>query len=395
MSDLGDSYHSTGLYARAGGRTNSVLVQAGHNTDSVYAGGDGTPGSSSVGRGGVTTSPPPVLPVTSWSSGVEHGTLRDTIRYCAAFVALDLLVPEEPVPLDVIRKHIGRLTKRPALEKQPLTKDMIRSTAWHARMTEAMFRDFCKDRGLGELLGPCSVGHEDGLDYLEFEYLQPASLEARNVDWLDADVSTLVRCGHGTYWETLPWILARGSLTASDDDSSLGEREYEETPGVYMAPDFAIWAGEYSWPCNVFGNKCFYGVGFRAVACDKYLRSTLNSPGSCTGHSRVYDPRGVVLTHIVVTFNRTVPKGHPRSRHFLPRCEFCHGFRPVGRKYPDLRQSVWGDSLWGLPIADTHGDHAGFPFLSLSLSLLLLVVWLLKMFPPKTIKQMETTTPNI
>ena len=47
--------------------------------------------------------------------------------------------------------------------------------------------------------------------------MQPVALEQRNVDWLDEDVRSLVSCGHGTYQETVPWILATGSLTASDE----------------------------------------------------------------------------------------------------------------------------------------------------------------------------------
>ena len=56
---------------------------------------------------------------------------------------------------------------------------------------------------------------ESGLGYVEFGYLQPVALEKRNVDWLDEDVSTLVLCGHGTYWEALQWILGGGSLAPS------------------------------------------------------------------------------------------------------------------------------------------------------------------------------------
>ena len=87
---------------------------------------------------------------------------------------------------------------------------------------------------------------------------------------------------------------------------------------------------------------------------------------------------GIVLTHIVVTFNRSIAQGHSRSRYFLPRCEFRHGLQPTIRKYPDIRPSVWCDSPMdeeyeaygrpeGLPINDTDNYDAGFFFQSSSL----------------------------
>ena len=190
------------------------------------------------------------------------------------------------------------------------------------------------------------------------------------MDWLDENVCSLVSCGHGTYWESLPWILATGSLTSADQRSDLGEREWHGVTGCYVTPDFGAWAGHYSWPCNVFGNKCFYGVGLRAIACDRYLRKEIHRPLSSTAHERVYEPRGIVLTHIVVTFNRSIAAGHSRSRYFLPRCEFRHGLQPTIRKYPDIRPSVWCDTPMdeeyeaygrpeGLPIIDTDNYDAG------------------------------------
>ena len=58
-------------------------------------------------------------------------------------------------------------------------------------MTEMMFRGFCQDRGLEKLLGSAEYGHEAGLDFVEFKYLQPAPLQDRGVDWLDVDESLL------------------------------------------------------------------------------------------------------------------------------------------------------------------------------------------------------------
>ena len=143
--------------------------------------------------------------------------------------------------------------------------------------------------------------------------------------------------------------------------------------------------GHYSWPCNVFGNKCFYGVGFRTIACDRYLRKVSLWPWNTTSEKRVYEPRGVVLTHVVVTFNRSICSGHSRSRYFLPRCEFRHGLQPALRKYPDIRASVWCDSPMdekyegygrplGVPISDTHNYDAGVFLFCLNPPLPLLAV---------------------
>ena len=168
---------------------------------------------------------------------------------------------------------------------------MTHPRAWHARMTEVMFRGFCEDRGLGQLVGSSSWGHESGLDYVEFKYLQPVALERRQVDWLDEDVSTLVSCGHGTYWEAVPWILAGGCLSPSDRQTVFGEREWHGVEGCFVTPDFEAWAGHYSWPCNVFGNKCYYGVGFRALACDRYLKRNSIAQGirQCTRGSMTHE----------------------------------------------------------------------------------------------------------
>ena len=140
-----------------------------------------------------------VFAASSVNQHLPSGSMRDCIRYCADFQPQYLHVPEAQLPYDVIRQHLGRLTKVCPMEKKPISKDMTHSVEWHARMTEVMFRRFCEDRGLGQLVGPSSVGHESGLDYVEFEYLQPVALEQRNVDWLDEDVCSLVSCGHGIY----------------------------------------------------------------------------------------------------------------------------------------------------------------------------------------------------
>ena len=145
--------------------------------------------------------------------------------------------------------------------KKPITRDMLRDMRWHGHVTEHMVRDHFKERGLEALLGDARFFEENNMHFIEFEYLQPAPLEDRGVTWLDAPISEVTKCGHGTYWECAPWIMAEGKFMESDDDKRYGLHEYHKTKGVYVTPQFDAWAGHYSWPCNVFGNKCFYGIG--------------------------------------------------------------------------------------------------------------------------------------
>ena len=57
----------------------------------------------------------------------------------------------------------------------------------------------------------------------------------------------------------------------------------------------------------------------------------------------VYRSEGIIITQVLVTFNREVKRGHSRARWFQADCEFQHGPRPVLRKYPTVRFSVWSD----------------------------------------------------
>ena len=79
-----------------------------------------------------------------------------------------------------------------------------------------------------------------------------------------------------------------------------------------------------------------------------------------TWEDRVYDPRGVVITHVVVSYNRSLQEMQSRGRFFHPRCEFVHGKPPIIRKYPDVRISIWGDTVL-LPNAEWWGRPPGVP----------------------------------
>ena len=105
--------------------------------------------------------------------------------------------------------------------------------------------------------------------------------------------------------------------------------------------------------------------GFRVMCHNDYLVKQFHSPKRFTKHELVYDPRGVVITHVVVSYNRTIEKGESRARFYQPRCEFIHGKLPSIRKYPNVRDSVWGNYAdrkideWyecpaGVPFEDSH-----------------------------------------
>ena len=73
------------------------------------------------------------------------------------------------------------------------------------------------------------------------------------------------------------------------------------------------------WPSNVFGNRAFYGVGFRVIGCSAYLLHENYRPRYATNHEWVFEEHGLVITHILVTFNRSVNQGHSRERFFLTK----------------------------------------------------------------------------
>ena len=156
---------------------------------------------------------------------------------------------------------------------------MLRPMSWHGHITEDMVRNFFQDRQLGQLLGSACFFEDENNHFVEFEYKQPLPLDERGVDWLDSTETDVVFCGHGSYWETAPCIMATGCFTNSDGDNTYSEimatgcftnsdgnntydeREAHKTTGVYVTPDFNTWASCYSWPCNVFGNRAYYGIG--------------------------------------------------------------------------------------------------------------------------------------
>ena len=68
---------------------------------------------------------------------------------------------------------------------------------------------------------------------------------------------------HGTYWECASSIMASGTFSHSDSNSSLGERErHGDYVGVWMTDRLEDASKHYAWPTDVFGNKAFYGFFF-------------------------------------------------------------------------------------------------------------------------------------
>ena len=101
---------------------------------------------------------------------------------------------------------------------------------------------------------------------------------------------------------------------------------------------------------------------------NKYLKKEFYHANKSSQHELVYDPQGVIITHVVVSYNRSIHKGQPRARFYLPDCEFVHGQPPKIRKYPNVKSSVWSDyaespdkEWWGCPEAVPKTDTHDYP----------------------------------
>ena len=81
----------------------------------------------------------------------------------------------------------------------------------------------------------------------------------------EAEVKDFDIVYHGTYWECAPRILATGVLSESNKNFDLGEREFHGVMGTYSSPNAFETLIGYGWPVNVFGNNCYYSIGFETM----------------------------------------------------------------------------------------------------------------------------------
>ena len=137
-ADNADHIDNVKTYFGSGRKSFASLV--GGRAVPFYAGVDSNANSVPALPGGVPMAMSTVPAASSVNQHLPSGRMRDCIRYCADFEAQYLQVPEAEFPYGVIRQHIGRGTKVPPSEKKPITKEMTRSVAWHARMTEDVSR---------------------------------------------------------------------------------------------------------------------------------------------------------------------------------------------------------------------------------------------------------------
>ena len=79
--------------------------------------------------------------------------------------------------------------------------------------------------------------------------------------------------------------------------------------------------------CYTFttGNNIFYCIGFRVLVSEKLILQEYFHPRRSTNVEWGCAPRGVFITHVVLTVNKTIQRGYSRARYSLPRCEFLHG----------------------------------------------------------------------
>ena len=99
-------------------RSYSVVARVSGIADSTYTRCGVEPDSLSSPHGGEPMSGFEVPPASQVQQQSSCGRLRDRIRYSVGFERQLLYVPEEARPYDVIRKHIGRLSKVSPYEKK-------------------------------------------------------------------------------------------------------------------------------------------------------------------------------------------------------------------------------------------------------------------------------------
>jgi hypothetical protein len=147
---------------------------------------------------------------------------------------------------------------------------------------------------------------------------------------------------HGTHWECAPRILATGVLSESDNNLDLGEREFHGVTGTYSSPNALETLIGYGWPVNVFGNNCYYSIGFELFSLTDKLKKTFHRTGffNC---EKVFKKEALIISRVIVLVNRSVLQGKSRAPWYDSSCEFGHGIIPSIRLYPVLRPSRWSD----------------------------------------------------
>jgi hypothetical protein len=147
-----------------------------------------------------------------------------------------------------------------------------------------MIRQHFIDRGLAKVLGKPTFYTADGHNIIAFDYLQPMEIANEMIKarpYLHkAPVKGFEMVYHATYWECAPRILGTGELSESNMNTDLGEREYQGVTGTYSSPNPLETMIGYGWPGNVFGNNCYYSIGFELFSLTDKLKN-VPSNGIC------------------------------------------------------------------------------------------------------------------
>ena len=228
-----------------------------------------------------------IFPVTDLTAVPGDSRLVDSgvLQFASGFEQEALADPVVPKPYDVLRQRIGRLTHIPKWRKCPITADKVQTPAWHLLNGERMIRQYFTDRGLAKVLGKPTFYTAAGQNIISFEYLQPMENASEMINarpYLHAAaVKDFDLVYHGTYWECAPRILATGVLSESNTNLDLGEREFHGVMGTYSSPNAFETLTGYGWPVNVFGNNCYYSIGFEMMGYRALLKKNVPTYGIC------------------------------------------------------------------------------------------------------------------
>ena len=144
-----------------------------------------------------------------------------------------------------------------------------------------MFRVWAKDRNLQGCLGSSKYYvhqlENKTVKYIEFRYIPLSGHEAElpfhseqildaedRIYWDTPPDFQMYPLYHGCYFECAASILFSGSLTPSDDNNVLGNRENHGTgTGCYTSPRIGDCLNHYMWPCNwPFSSHVSVGIVF-------------------------------------------------------------------------------------------------------------------------------------
>ena len=246
-------------------------------------------------------------------------TLPNTVQTSFDFDPIPVVEPPGK-PLDVLRIEAGRLYKKPRFHKKQITPEKNLTSEDHAMLAEGLTRQWAHDRGAPQLLGHCT--HFHGAEVIVFEYHNPITPDfLERMRLMPAGFQTqpgsVDIVFHGGYWETGAGLFITGQVKSSTDDKSLGEHEYHNTQGCYTSRCPETACKHYAWASNRFDNNVYYGLSFRCLG-----RQDAKLKEFFAQKEVVYSENSLIITHVIVAYNRAIAQGSSRVKFMTPSMEF-------------------------------------------------------------------------